>query len=132
MYDIPWSNAPKVASVKCFKMTSDGVPLECEGRIGFGSQNDPWQKSLAFDCSFLMPFRQTCQISMIGKDGILDQVITLDDFVIPRSESEATYLIERLPKAALANHATLVLGSKIEVNTNCCIQEMKMLSLIHI
>ena len=50
---------PKVCQAQCFKWTEDGVPLDCVARVGFASAagGDPWERSLSFDCNFLVPFR---------------------------------------------------------------------------
>ena len=50
---------PRVCRAQCFRWTEDGVPLDCVARVGFasGAGGDPWERSLSFDCSFLVPFR---------------------------------------------------------------------------
>ena len=51
---------PRICQAQCFKWTDDGVPLDCFARVGFSSSDagaDPWEHSLSFDCSFLVPFR---------------------------------------------------------------------------
>ena len=122
--NIPWKATPKVVTAKCFKSTREGVPLECECRIGFGPRDDPWSKSLQFDCSFSMPFRQTLEISITN--GNVDEIITCDDFVIPRVEHKSVYNIEHVSPSCLGNHDTLVMAAQDPVKFGLCRQEVKM------
>lgn len=111
-----WKLTPKVCVGRCYKWNEEGVPLECEGRIGFGDEKDPWSKCLVFDCSFLCTFRQRAEILLTGNEFLLDRAITCDDFVIPRNEKNASYSVETFPKAALANNATLLMSSREDVH----------------
>ena len=149
--NITWKHTPKIASAKCYKWSPDGtVPLECECRVGFGPkvrihrlntfnfthpsfnmynfavlrQEDPWSKSLVFDSSFLMPFRQRFEITITGPE--IDQNITCDDFVIPMSQNETKYTIENLIHKALANTATVGMCSRETATFGRCVQEMNM------
>ena len=122
--NVPWKATPKVVTAKCFKFTKEGIPLECECRIGFGPKNDPWSKSLQFDCSFTLPFRQKFEISVTG--GYVDEIITCDDFVIPRVEHESMYNIEHVSPMCLGNHDTLVMAAQDPVRFGVCRQEVKM------
>ena len=126
--NIPWKATPKVVSAKCFKSTKEGIPLECECRIGFGPKNDPWSQSLQFDCSFTMPFRQTFEISVTG--GHVDEVITCNDFVIPRVEHKSMYNIEHVFPVCLGNNDTLVMASQDPVTFGVCRQEVQMFELM--
>ena len=122
--NIPWKSTPKVVTAKCFKSTEEGVPLECECRIGFGPKEDPWSKSLHFDCSFTMPFRQTFEICVTGTG--VDEIITCNDFVIPRVEHETMYNIEHVSPACLGNYDTLVMATQDPVKFGPCKQEVNM------
>lgn len=74
-----WRIVPRVASAFLTAGTKDGVPLECEARVGFSSRDseNPWEHVLVFDCSFLQPFRQKAEICVLGRGGAHDRVISL-------------------------------------------------------
>ena len=123
---VVWKSIPLICSAKCFKWTDDGVPLECEACVGFGSKENPWEKRLTFDCSFLIPFREKFEISIIGKNNTLDQVITCQDFVIPQFSHGATYTITSVPTSALVDNATRVLSTTENISFPECVQEALM------
>lgn len=76
--------------------TSEGVPLDCDGEIIFGNDSsDPFCKQIfKFDCSFLLPIRQTYEISLTNNKGYCDKVIKGNHFVLPRCPSESKFEIE--------------------------------------
>ncbi len=71
-----------------------------------------------------MPFRQTFEISVTG--GNVDEIITCDDFVIPRVEHGTMYNIEHVSPVCLGNDATLVMTTQDPVKFGLCRQEVKM------
>ena len=71
-----------------------------------------------------MPFRQTFEICVTGTG--VDEIITCNDFVIPRVEHETMYNIEHVSSACLGNHDTLVMATQDPVKFGPCKQEVKM------
>jgi len=124
-----WVTVPRIASARLVSGTDEGVPLECEARVGFSSKDseNPWERVLVFDCSFLQPFRQKAEVSILGHEGVHDKVISLDDFVIPRSENSASFISETT--SGLVNCATQVLAVRDEVTDLACKQEVRMFEI---
>ena len=96
-------NWPKECTALCSKWSAEGVPLECDATVFFSSDDEPVdrRKKIVFDCSFLLPFRQTYEISIMSKTQsklfTCDKVIKCDDFVIPRNPSSSSFSIEAFP-----------------------------------
>ena len=80
----------------CDKWSDDGVPLQCHCKVYFSADK---LLVLSFDCSFLLPFRQTYEVLCNGivSKGIVDKIITCDDFVLPRSPYKASFTVESHP-----------------------------------
>ena len=58
---------------------------------------------LSFDCSFLLPFRQSFEICSTGTAaGLGDKVIRCDDFVIPRYPKQGHFDVESFSAAGAA------------------------------
>ena len=87
---------PRYVKAVSHHKTSEGVPLDCDGEIIFGNDSsDPFCKQIfKFDCSFLLPIRQTYEISLTNNKGYCDKVIKGNHFVLPRCPSESKFEIE--------------------------------------
>ena len=65
----------------------DGVPLHVEARVKLGVKY-----SLSFECSFMMPFQQSVEISLkSNRNDHGDAIIKMDDFVIPKLSTSARF-----------------------------------------
>ena len=114
------ASVPLTCSATCDQCSADGVPLDCSAVVTFGpaglnpdsnsSPIDNMCSKLHFDCSFVMPFRQTFEVLITGSGpDQSDRVISCDDFVIPRRPGEACFEVEAAhPAGALADTASRV------------------------
>lgn len=81
---------PRRCSAKCKQWGEEGVPFECEAVCYFEDGS-----TLFFSNSFVLPFRQRFEIantSNVTSAG--DKLFTCDDFVIPRSRTQASFTME--------------------------------------
>ena len=82
---------PKRCSAKCQQWSDGGVvPLECEAVCTYDDGS-----SLRFSNSFVLPFRQRFEIACTStRSGAGSKLYTCDDFVIPRSRTQASFVME--------------------------------------
>jgi hypothetical protein len=119
---------PRVCTATCSKWTADGkIPLEMAARVGFsslGHQGDLWDRSLEFDCSFLMPFRQSFEIVTLGDGRLIgDKIVRCQDFVIPTLPSSASFQVESHPASSpLGDLACRVFSAVEDIETLHCNQ----------
>lgn len=87
---------PRFVKAISYHRSADGVPLDCDAEIIFGTEDsDQSRKQIfKFDCSFLLPIRQTYEISLTNDNNYCDKVIRGNYFVLPRCPSEASFVIE--------------------------------------
>lgn len=104
-------------SVQCISMDKNplGVAIEASVIVNWSEG-----RVLQFHCSFRHAFRQTVEI--IGDNCIL----TLDDFVIPRFESKASYSIERFSGFPLVDRDTSIVSATEKVWFTDCSQDQNM------
>mmetsp|Transcript_10977 Transcript_10977/g.11399 ORF Transcript_10977/g.11399 Transcript_10977/m.11399 type:complete len:269 (+) Transcript_10977:3-809(+) len=77
------------------RWTDDGVPLEFNAYVFFSEDK---REILSFDCSFFLPFRQKFElVCSTPSPEYGDQLITGDDFVLPISPTEASFIIDVAP-----------------------------------
>merc|ERR1712216_466170 len=116
-YDCPpvSVSARKIRDVSDFS-GNEGVPADMEVNVYF---NEAKSKVLSFHCSFCHPFRQW--IEVVGQNYAL----RLDDFVLPKKQSESTFTIER--NAGLMDMDCMVTTVEETATTFGCVQEIEMI-----
>jgi hypothetical protein len=115
---VDWERITLPRTVKAIShhMNVDNVPLDCDGEIIFGKEKSNEKKMFKFDCSFLLPIRQSYEISLTNDKGYCDKVITGKYFVLPRCPSEAKFEIE----SGLAGYGDMAIRNLCNVE---CISE---------
>ena len=114
---------PKTCSAKCGQWSDGGVvPLECEAVCTFDDGC-----SLRFGNSFLLPFRQRFEIASTStRSGTSSKVYTCDDFVIPRSRTQASFVMETGATLSDASMTVTATTDVFTANTTDAQQETKM------
>lgn len=121
---------PRIVIAKSHHKNEYDVPLDCDGEILFGTEKDDVKKIFRFDCSFLLPIRQTYEISLTNNNGYCDKVISGKYFVLPRCPSEAKFEIES-GIAGYGDHATRNLCNVEYITENVLIdQEIEMFNTL--
>lgn len=120
---------PSHCVATCDSWTNDGVPLECDGRVYFKVPNESHQIQkygvLSFHSSFLLPFRQSYQVSIVSSiDGMKDQLINCHDFVLPKSPYHSAIDIEIGAQLVDCDHRVVSLQD--EIKEGPCVQEANM------
>jgi hypothetical protein len=114
---------PKRCSARC-SLWSDGgvVPLEVEAVCYFESG-----ATLHFSNSFMLPWRQRFEIASTSRrSAVASKVLACDDFVIPRSRTQASFTME---SAATPSDVDTAVSSIIDVftaDTSHAQQEVRM------
>ena len=85
---------PRIVVAKSHHFSEDGVPLDCDAEILFGLEENEVRHVFRFDCSFLLPIRQSYEISLTNDKGYCNKVIHGKYFVLPRCPTEAKFEIE--------------------------------------
>lgn len=122
--DLAWYNARKSlwafgwqlpTSVTCTAqaVTAEGVPTDACGTLYFHNGG-----VAQWDAGFHSSFRQWAEIAGVNA------ILRVDDFVIPRSPSSASYTVEENPQ--LLDTATRVTSSVTTVEVRDCCQEANM------
>ena len=102
---------PKRCSARCSQWSDGGVvPLEAEAVCYFEDGS-----TLHFSNSFLLPFRQRFEIAATShRSGAGSKVLACDDFVIPRSRTQASFTLE---SAATLSDVAMAVSSVLDVFT---------------
>jgi hypothetical protein len=121
-YGLQFPRTVPTCQVKSFNWSIDGlVPLDCEGRVSFGFHHKRvgdqvlrLERVLVFDSSFLLPLRQTFEISSVARSyfdadltrGVSDKIFRCRDFVIPNKPSSASFSMQSMGDGSLTDRAT--------------------------
>eukprot|EP01035_Chromulina_nebulosa_P016982 gene16982-22479_t len=120
---------PSQCAVRCNQWTDERVPIDCEGIIWFTSLTaEKKKKYLRFDCSFLLPFRQSYEISLSSDNpanGLCDKIVRCFDFVISSSDVNASFEVEQHPNRVIADNDTRIVVARDVYSSSGC-QEANM------
>jgi predicted dehydrogenase len=83
---------------------ANGVDIEISAMLFFSEE-----RTASFDCGFTTKGR--CWLELVGSEATL----SLDDFVVPRSEEESTFWLSKRP------------GEKVATTVGPCVQEVRMI-----
>eukprot|EP00607_Mallomonas_marina_P007835 CAMPEP_0182418032 /NCGR_PEP_ID=MMETSP1167-20130531/2486_1 /TAXON_ID=2988 /ORGANISM="Mallomonas Sp, Strain CCMP3275" /LENGTH=529 /DNA_ID=CAMNT_0024591985 /DNA_START=62 /DNA_END=1651 /DNA_ORIENTATION=- len=89
-----YNRSPRAVQARCHLWNSEGIPMDCEGRIYFSDNNH--DSVCYFYCSFLSPWRNAAEISVKGPP---DKVLRCNDFVLPVLVESAVWTIETQHKS---------------------------------
>lgn len=118
---------PVYCIAKCNNWNSERVPLDCEAVISFSST--PYDSSLplkdlplpdfssqvlSFNCSFLIPFRQSFEICATSEFG--DKIMRCDDFVIPRNPKQSHFEVESFSSSGIYHEHSINIPIIIIIN----------------
>ena len=80
------------------------------------------ERVLSFHCSFTHPFRSWCEITTTQK------VISMNDFVLPASEAEATFTVRHFAPngQAMVDHSSVCIAHDEVHRTFHCSQQTEM------
>jgi len=133
-YGLQFPRAVPTCQARSFNWSTDGqVPLDCEGRVSFGfhqkivgNQVLRLERVLLFDASFLLPLRQTFEISSVARSyfdddltrGVSDKIFRCWDFVIPNKPSSASFSVQSMGDFSLTDRATRYHSCEEEVSVH--------------